>query len=417
MIRKIKTTAVILSFALAFSGVCGCENGDVNINVNINPNAGEKVSENVAENEDEEAAINELAIKGPSYTGLSSLTVQNNEDGTYVYEDMTEDGITVITNECYRNSQRDGQAPDAYAQNFVCAIIDNDAKVTEVKEEEILSSSLTYPTYRVYWESGSNEDSRQAVGAVVLTDNFTYYYGFKCSVDYYEDNADLYEEELNSIELIALAAPEAGPETDTDAEATEKDYAEASEGDNEYGALYTDKINELKSEGMADQFTLARIDEDDSPELIASDSQGSYDHENAFIFTTRNDEVVLLASVIAGVDGGSLDYKNSANLIHVSGAAAGMRDVFYHIKYGALEEAFTAEATSMEEDAEYSINGTAVEKDEYYEKLNSFMEEYNPLTRIACDGLYEVNYTYEDGYGYFEQGNAQEYDMSEEISK
>lgn len=397
MIRKIKTTAAILGFAIAFSGICGCDNGTVNVNVNLNTSP--EVEEDVNEHAEEESVVNTLALNGPYYTGLSNLTNENNEDGTYSYEDMTEDGLTVITNTCYRNSQRDGQDPDAYAQNFVCAIVDNDAKVTEVKEDETLSSSLSYPTYRVYWETGSNEDTRQNVGVVVLTDDFTFYYGFGCPIDYYEDNADFYEEELDAVELIDLTELEEGGN-----ETSEEENVRAVEDDNVYGELYIDKINELKSDGLADQFALADIDADDTPELIASDSEGSFNHDNAFIFTIFNDEVVQLASVIEGVDGGCLDFSKGANLIHVGGSVVGMRDTFYEIKDGGLVEVFVAEATSMDDDAKYSVNGSDVDEEEYYGQINSFMEEYNPLTRIEYDGLYEINYIYEDGFGYFEEG-------------
>lgn len=404
MIKKIKTTAMVLCFALAFSGVCGCgqEAAQVNETVDMDdPNEGLGDLIEDEEQPEEEPAVNVLALKGGSYTGLTNLTNQNNEDGTYLYEDMTEDGITVITNTSYPNSQRDGQAPDAYAQNFVCAIVDNDANVTDVKEDATLSSSLSYPAYRVYWESGSNEDSRQDVGVVVLTDSFTYYYGFGCPVDYYEENADFYESELDSVELIDLSELAAGEADEGAAEGS---------ADEEGYTPYLDQIDELMSEGLANQFALAFIDDDDIPELIASDSEGSYVHENAFIFTINNDEVVLLASVIAGVDGGSLDYAEGSNLIHVSGAAAGMREVFSEIKDGKLEEVFKAEVAYNGDDAEYSVNGSKVDEAAYYEQINSFVEPYNPLTNIAYDGLYETTYKLEDGFGYFEQGKAEKYD-------
>ncbi|MCR5507890.1 MAG: hypothetical protein K6F34_04295, partial [Lachnospiraceae bacterium] len=366
------------------------------------------------EAEEEEAAVNELALSGPSYTGLENLTKENNDDGSYFYEDMTEDGITIITNICAANSQSDGQSPDAYAENFVCAMVDNDAKIIDSKGDEKLSPELTYPTYRIHWESGSNEDSRQAAGVVVLTDNFTYYYGYECPLDYYEENEEFYESELDEVKLIDLSELGAGsPDGASDAGEDSGDNA----GDNAYGALYLDKVNELSSEGLADQFALEYIDEDEIPELIASDSEGSFDHENAFIFTIYNGEVTELASVIAGVDGGSLDFAQGANLIHVSGSAAGMRDVFSQIKDGKLEEVFTAEASSMDDDAGYSVDGKEVKEEEYYEQINGFVEGYGPMTRIDYEGLYEINYKYEDGYGYFEQDSADNYSSLDEITK
>ncbi|MCR5302346.1 MAG: hypothetical protein K6E49_07875 [Lachnospiraceae bacterium] len=412
MKRNIKTVALVLSCALAFSGMYGCGSAPESEPVDTQAAAEDQedgkgdliTDEDQSADSDTETVVNELALRGPSYTGLSELYSLNNEDGTYIYQDMTEDTLTVITNMCSRDSRRDGQDPDAYAENYVCAVVDDtaSARIISSKEDEAVSASTKYPSYRVYWESGANEDTKQNVGVVVLADNFTFYYGYGCPIDYYEENADFYESELGSVELIDLA------------NLGSKDSADAGESSGEDAGgydVYLDKINELKSEGLADQFTLAYINDDDSsiPELIASDSKGSFDHENAFIFTVSNGEVVEVASVIAGVDGANLDYAIGANIIHISGAAAGMRDVFSRIENGKLKEVFVAEASSMDEDAKFSINGNSVKESEYYEQINAFMEPYNPLLRIAYDGLYEVEYKYEDGYGGFEQGASERY--------
>ena len=86
-----------------------------------------------------------------------------------------------------------------------------------------------------------------------------------------------------------------------------------------------------------------------------------------------------------------------------------MRDAFYRIEKGKLEEVFVAEASSMDEDAKYSINGESAEKDDYYKQINDFMRPYNPLVRIAFDGLYDVTYEIKDGSGGFEQGSMENY--------
>ncbi len=155
------------------------------------------------------SAKNDLAVSAPGFTGLTNIRNENNEDGSYFYEDMTSDGMTTITNMCAPNSQRDGQAEDAYVTNFVCANIDNDANITEIEFDDDLSALLTntvsdLSVYEVEWESGSNEDSKVGKGIVLLTDSFTYYYGFRCPLDYYEENEDFYEDELENVSLLDL---------------------------------------------------------------------------------------------------------------------------------------------------------------------------------------------------------------------
>jgi len=418
MKNKFNKAAILLSAALAFSGLYGCGKGAENVSTEqteegTDEGKGDIISSqeqigNSEESLDEENVTNGLALMGPSYSGLTKLDKTTNEDGTYKYQDMMDDGLTVITNMSYPNSQRDGQDPDAYAENFVCAVVDDadSATIISSKDDTTVSEKLSYPSYRVSWETGSNEDSRQNVGVVVLTDNFTFYYGFGCPIDFYEENVASYESDLDSIGWVDIAELDAGSANMSEP----GDTSGTEESDGGYGP-YLDKINELKSEGLADQFTLAFINDtgSDIPELIASDSTGSFDHENAFIFTVNNGKVVKVASVIAGVDGANLDYAIGANLIHISGAVAGMRDAFYRLENGKLEEVFVAEASSMDEDAKFSINGQSVKEVEYYQQINDFMEPYNPLVRIAYDGLYDVNYTYESGYGQFEQGSSEQY--------
>ncbi len=147
---------------------------------------------------------NNLAIAAPGYTGMTNIRREDNPDGTYFYEDTTEDGLTIMTNMCYPNSQRDGQAMDAYAENLVCAQVDNDAVIKETVEDKELASKLSYPVYKISYESGANEDTKQAVGVVVLTDRYTFYFGYRCPIDYFDENAEFYNEELQSIELIEL---------------------------------------------------------------------------------------------------------------------------------------------------------------------------------------------------------------------
>lgn len=429
MKRKISKTVMILCALLVITVISGCgkETEKAGTDQNVEEATEDKTDSVTDEDKadpvtdeeqpaepDEESVVNGLALKGPSYTGLSVLKNENNEDGTYFYQDMTEDCISVITNMCSNNSQRDGQDPDAYAENFVCAVVDDtgSARITDSEGDDDLSASLTYPSYRVHWETGSNEDSRENIGVVVLTENYTFYYGYGCPADYYDENAEFYGSELGSIELIDLAAMGDGASVEADA----GDPSAAEGGNSAYG-VYIDKINELKSEGLADQFALEKIDGDDIPELIASDANGSFDHENAFIFTIFNDEAVQLAAVMTGVDGGNLDYAKGADLIHISGAVAGMRDNFYKISDGKLEEVFSAEVMRMDEDAKYLVNGNSVKEDEYYKQINGFMENYNPMTRVAYDGLYEVSYRYENGYGGFEQGASEKYSSADDISK
>ncbi|MBQ9550782.1 MAG: hypothetical protein IJU87_08215 [Lachnospiraceae bacterium] len=356
-------------------------------------------------------AENTLVIKGATYTGLSNLRNDNNEDGTYFYEDMTEDSMTLITNMCAPASSGEDRDPAAYAESFVSAEVDSDALVTETKEDTKLSAAFSYPVYRVSWTSGSNEDTKQAEGVVVLTDSFTFYYGFRCPIDEYDSNAAFYEGELDGLELMDFG--EAASDTASD----------TGEGGGAYEALYLGKVNELSSEGLADRFGLYHIDNDDIPELIAADSNGSFDHDNAFIFSVFDGKVVQLAGGISGVDGTSISFSEKKNLIRETSGMAGATEIFSEIKDGALSEVFKAEMINTlqtdEDDNEifsYSVNGKETDEAAYYKELAGFVADYDPMMRVDFDGLKVITYKSGDGSGYFEETETEAYQSLEEIT-
>ncbi len=207
-------------------------------------------------------------------------------------------------------------------------------------------------------------------------------------------------------------------------EETEGSVEETVKEERSYASVYLKQIEDLTSEKLADQFMLANIDEDDVPELIASDSAGSFDRENAFIYTVHDGECVLLASAITGVDGASLSYCEGKNIILESGSIAGATDVFYEIKDGKLSEVFRAEMTdTLETDADdeeickYSVNGNETDEKTYYEEFAKFAKEHEPLIRIDYDGLNTITYKSEQGSGWFEQTGSSAYKTADEITK
>jgi len=432
--KRIKLPALLLCIALIVSAVSGCSKpsgaadpGDPNEGrgdlITDEPGPAEAAEKEKPEAQPEEqpeeepeatgekGAENTLAIKGAAYTGLSNLRNDNNEDGTYFYEDMTEDSVTVITNMCAPASIGADQDPAAYAESFVSAEVDSDALVTGTKEDTKLSPAFTYPVYRVSWTSGSNEDTKQAEGVVVLTDSFTYYYGFRCPIDEYDSNASFYDGELDSLELLDLG------------EAASDTVSDAGDEDGAYKALYLDKVKELSSEGLADSFALYHINDDNIPELIAADSNGSFDRDNAFIFSVFDGKVVQLASGISGVDGTSISFSETKNLIREASGMAGAREIFSEIKDGALSEVFRAEMiNTLQRDADdneiftYSVNGKETDEAAYYKELAGFVADYDPMMRIDFDGLKMITYKSGDGSGYFEETETEAYLSLDEIT-
>lgn len=369
----------------------------------------EAVEEEPVEEEEALSGVNTLVLAGTMYTDMENLRNDNNDDGTYFYEDLTEDGVTVITNMCAPSLQTVDQDPEEYAKAFITAEVDPDAFVDEIKDDETLSAKFTYPTYRVSWTGGSNEDTRQALGVVVLTDNYTFYHGFSCSIDEYDDNASFYDGELDLLDLIDSGEP------------VSDSLSEG--GDNgDHTSLYLAKVDELTDEGYADQFALIDIDGDSIPELIASDSKGSFDHDNSFVFTVYDGAIAELASAVSGLDGASISFSAGNNIIRQTGGMAGVSDTFSRIEDGALSEVFTAEMIrSPEPDANgdevftYSVNGKDSDAAGYFEAISGFVKDYEPLTDIRTEGLTDLKYKNEGGNGYFEASETAKYMSADEV--
>ena len=349
----------------------------------------EKEAETTDTSETEEATdedynfVNELAIKAPDNTGLTNIRCDNFEDGSYYYEDMTEDGVTIITNMCYRNCQRDGQDMDAYAENFVCAQVNNDAIISGSAQDDDISANLTYPVFIVNYESGGNEDTRQAVGAVVLTDTFTYYLGYECPIDYFEDNQSFYEDELKGIELIALEEFQSGADTD---------YAQA----------YLNQVEEYHKDGTADGFMLIDVNDDGTPELAAVNSEAPMEElGNAHLFTYKDGAISELISVNAGYDGAHIYISESDDIILQTGSMSGTEAfTLYTMNGKELEPYHEMLALCDTENDKYTYyNGDdEVSEQEYADAFADNISVYSPFLGIDYDGINETEVTMKDGF-------------------
>ena len=114
------------------------------------------------------------------FTGMQNLLSENHEDGTYRYEDITEDGqITVVS-----TAEQSCFVPDVQELGdylTACALFLSDADTYELlsaEENEEYSKNISYPVYIVTYTAGENEDSRNWTVFATDTDTRTYLYAF-----------------------------------------------------------------------------------------------------------------------------------------------------------------------------------------------------------------------------------------------
>ena len=162
--------------------------------------------EDTSDAEAEPAEPNTLVfMNGASFTNMKQVENNNYEDGTYFYEDLTEDGATDIVNRAILREKSDATDEEylerALAQ--VCGQQINELQATPLEETAQYAGN---PAYHLSWMTGGNEDTREYVGVAVLAEHYTYVYYFSNSADLFGEMADVYQETLNNLTLEEVPA-------------------------------------------------------------------------------------------------------------------------------------------------------------------------------------------------------------------
>lgn len=137
------------------------------------------------------------------FTNMQNLLSENHDDGTYRYEDITEDGQLLVVNTAEQSCfVPDVQELDDYLT--ACALSLSDAGTYEllsVEEHEEYSKNLSYPVYIVTYTAGENEDTREWTVFVMDTDICTYLYGFCAPPDAAADMGETYQNIFSQLYL------------------------------------------------------------------------------------------------------------------------------------------------------------------------------------------------------------------------
>lgn len=156
---------------------------------------------------EEPPAINTLVLRNSaSFTGTTPTVNENNEDGTYHYEDLTEDGMTTVVNISLPNGKTAEESEEDYVARAVTESATGQEREFTVSKAEEYTEAFALPAYYFQCNRGSNEDSRVYTGVAVLSDGFTYLYYYNCPIDHYTLGGmePVFEEMLQSLELVEV---------------------------------------------------------------------------------------------------------------------------------------------------------------------------------------------------------------------
>ena len=137
------------------------------------------------------------------FTNMQNLLTENNADGTYRYEDFTQDGQILIVNAaeptCFVPEVQD--LAD-YLTACAMSLSDSDTyELLSVEENEEYSEHVSYPVYIVTYTAGQNEDTRKWTVFAMDTDSDTYLYGFCETLDAAEGMDEIYQSIFDQLYL------------------------------------------------------------------------------------------------------------------------------------------------------------------------------------------------------------------------
>ncbi len=136
------------------------------------------------------------------FTNMQNLKTENYDDGGYYYEDMTQDGNTVIINTAYPTTQAEGQSLEEYAVATATALAQSDDYyVKSFYEAGDYTKNLSYPVHVVTFTSGKNEDMRMWTVFMTATDTDTYLYAFSSTMDAADELAQTYLDVFSNLRL------------------------------------------------------------------------------------------------------------------------------------------------------------------------------------------------------------------------
>lgn len=98
---------------------------------------------------------------GLPFTSMENLMNENYEDGTYTYEDMTQDGSVLVVDMAFQSLRTNETAEEyaEYAARFA-ALDTGEGEPRDVTcfQDEDYTQNLSYPVYIVWYTTGSGEE-------------------------------------------------------------------------------------------------------------------------------------------------------------------------------------------------------------------------------------------------------------------
>ena len=145
-------------------------------------------------------------MHGADFTNMSMEKNETYEDGTYWYEELTEDGWIRVVSRAFPMEPgwvEDLGELETEAEKLILEFLDPEAYEIEVEgagEETLVKSDSL--TYYATWLTGHNEDTDINQGVFVFMENYAYVYYFRTDGDYYDSElANIFSDMIGRVQL------------------------------------------------------------------------------------------------------------------------------------------------------------------------------------------------------------------------
>ncbi|MBQ9395264.1 MAG: hypothetical protein IJU23_07070 [Proteobacteria bacterium] len=131
--------------------------------------------------------------------GIKTVRVAGTEEGTYIIEELYDRTIAFSSER--RKSM--GNVEEEYLHNLTRKI-DTSAHDIEVSKDDKMSAQMTYPSWKITYESGFNEDTRKCIDYYVQTEEFDYRFHTSIDSDEFDSQSHHLEAWFDNLELREL---------------------------------------------------------------------------------------------------------------------------------------------------------------------------------------------------------------------
>ena len=219
MNRIMRTTGLLICIVMIISGLCACSQAAPTV-APVSEASSEPAAETAPEatpeatpspvaSEDvnpESGEVCHIYLGGAedATTGMEMIDDTFNDDGSYRYEHITDDGMLCICEAGKLWNAGDASSPEEAAKEIASWILLSGEKYADVTVEnnEEFGANVTYPVYIVSFTTGSNEDTWSWKAFTVATDTCGLVYAIGGPADFDEDMLALSDKYFPKLRVI-----------------------------------------------------------------------------------------------------------------------------------------------------------------------------------------------------------------------